>query len=65
MELRDGIDRVVGGIEGWAASFGPVDAHPSLALDEGRVTAVLDDLVERLHDNYPFFHPRYAGQRCR
>jgi len=31
-------------------------------LDMDRSHAILSDLAERLDDNYPFFHPRYAGQ---
>jgi tyrosine decarboxylase / aspartate 1-decarboxylase len=26
------------------------------------VEAVLDEVADRLHDNYPYFHPLYAGQ---
>jgi glutamate/tyrosine decarboxylase-like PLP-dependent enzyme len=56
--IRIGID----GIDQWEAGYGHVDRHESLNVSADRSAQVLDNLVERLHDNYPFFHPRYAGQ---
>jgi glutamate/tyrosine decarboxylase-like PLP-dependent enzyme len=38
------------------------DLDASLQLPPDRARAVLDELIERLRDNYPFFHPGYAGQ---
>ncbi len=32
------------------------------AYDESRLLDVLNATAERLHDNYPYFHPLYAGQ---
>ncbi|MDA2805942.1 pyridoxal phosphate-dependent decarboxylase family protein [Nocardiopsis suaedae] len=46
----------------WMAEFGPYRPHASLQVDETSFRAALDDLLGRLRDNYPFFHPRYAGQ---
>lgn len=31
-------------------------------VDEGKMQAVLLDVAERMQDNYPYFHPLYAGQ---
>src|SRR6202040_552777 len=41
---------------------GAVDPHPSMRVDEDRFTATFAEFSQRLRDNYPFFHPRYAGQ---
>src|SRR5258706_4043186 len=30
--------------------------------DEGAMAAVLGEVAARMHDNYPYFHPLYAGQ---
>jgi len=30
--------------------------------DNGAIAAVLEETAQRLRDNYPYFHPRYAGQ---
>ena len=57
-QLRIGVD----GVRSWEAGYGHVVRHDSLRVPAGRSADVLDDLVHRLHDNYPFFHPRYAGQ---
>ncbi len=34
----------------------------SLSGDSKEFESVLNSVVERLHDNYPYFHPMYAGQ---
>lgn len=31
-------------------------------FDTERASAVLQDVAERMQDNYPYFHPQYAGQ---
>ena len=31
-------------------------------FDHERTTAVLQTVAERMHDNYPYYHPLYAGQ---
>ena len=44
------------------ARWEPVAAAPAAAVDEGRLAAAWAEYTGRLQDNYPFFHPRYAGQ---
>jgi glutamate/tyrosine decarboxylase-like PLP-dependent enzyme len=61
-QLRPWLDRVLANHESWAAGFGEFTRHDSLALKDSEVQATLDELASRLQDNYPFFHPRYAGQ---
>jgi glutamate/tyrosine decarboxylase-like PLP-dependent enzyme len=56
--LIDGVDAV----EKWQAGFGPFDRHPSLEVSEERFASAFGELTERLRENYPFFHPSYAGQ---
>src|ERR1700722_10139005 len=46
----------------WMAEFGPYQSHESLRIGEAAFGAAFDELCGRLRDNYPFFHPRYAGQ---
>ncbi len=41
------------------ADLPPADLHQ---VDPGRLDAVLTTVAERLRDNYPYFHPQYAGQ---
>ena len=61
-ELAGWCARVIAAMRAWEAGFGPAAAHPSTVLDPARVEQLLDGLTRRLGDNYPFFHPRYAGQ---
>ncbi len=44
------------------ASFGnlPQQAEPAPAIDA--MAAVMSQVAERMADNYPYFHPLYAGQ---
>ncbi len=38
------------------------DLDETLRLPQGKAREAMDELIERLRDNYPFFHPSYAGQ---
>jgi glutamate/tyrosine decarboxylase-like PLP-dependent enzyme len=62
MDLRPWLDRGIAAIEAWQDGFGEFGGAPSLEVSEERFTEAFTELTERLHDNYPFFHPRYAGQ---
>jgi glutamate/tyrosine decarboxylase-like PLP-dependent enzyme len=56
------LDAVLANYHRWELSFGPFERHPAGNLDGKRVEEVFNELGERLAGNYPFFHPRYAGQ---
>ncbi|GGG68790.1 pyridoxal phosphate-dependent decarboxylase family protein [Edaphobacter dinghuensis] len=43
------------------ASFAHLPASPLPPLDEA-ATAILNEVAIKLHDNYPYAHPLYAGQ---
>lgn len=62
MDLNAWLATAVASNTDWAKSFGPYEAHPALAVDDARFAAAFEVFTERLKDNYPFFHPRYAGQ---
>ncbi len=49
-------------VSAWEDRWGPYAAHPSVALDPADVDAALAAFAERMNTNYPFFHPRFAGQ---
>jgi len=38
------------------------DLDETLRLPPDKAREVLDELIDRLRDNYPFFHPSFAGQ---
>ncbi|WP_433384658.1 pyridoxal phosphate-dependent decarboxylase family protein [Actinoplanes sp. CA-142083] len=62
MDLSRWLTEAVAANAAWAKTFGPFEPHPSLAVDDERFAAAFASFAERLTDNYPFFHPRYAGQ---
>jgi glutamate/tyrosine decarboxylase-like PLP-dependent enzyme len=56
------IGQAVAAVRAWEAGFGPVSPHPSMAVSDERFAAAFAAFTQRLAGNYPFFHPRYAGQ---
>ena len=44
------------------AGFAALPPFTPHAVDEKQLSAVLTATAEQLHDNYPYFHPLYAGQ---
>ncbi|MFF8866384.1 pyridoxal phosphate-dependent decarboxylase family protein [Streptomyces sp. NPDC015139] len=62
MELAHWLARATHATEDWAGTFGPYQPHPALQVDDDRFASVFEEFTGRLKDNYPFFHPRYAGQ---
>jgi glutamate/tyrosine decarboxylase-like PLP-dependent enzyme len=49
-------------IDDWQGSFAPFSQDSSLWVSDDRFAAAFAEFTERLRDNYPFFHPSYAGQ---
>jgi glutamate/tyrosine decarboxylase-like PLP-dependent enzyme len=62
MDTGSWLLKVLQANEQWAASFGPYETHPSVEVTDERLAGPVADLLERLGDNYPFGHPRYAAQ---
>ena len=62
MDLDSASLQAVEMVRRWEAGWSPVVAHPSVDVSAERAARVLDELGRRLGDNYPFFHPSYAGQ---
>ncbi|MFI7016702.1 pyridoxal phosphate-dependent decarboxylase family protein [Streptomyces sp. NPDC050164] len=62
MDLQHWLGRAAHAIQDWADTFGPYQPHPSLQVDDGRFATAFEEFTGRLQDNYPFFHPHYAGQ---
>ncbi|HEY2288419.1 MAG TPA: aminotransferase class V-fold PLP-dependent enzyme [Streptosporangiaceae bacterium] len=62
MDLDRWLSAGVAAVGEWQAGFGAVEQHPSLQVSDERFAAAFGELTERLRDNYPFFHPEYAGQ---
>lgn len=49
-------------VSAWEARWGAYETHPSLRVEHETLSKVYETYVNRLAGNYPFFHPRYAGQ---
>ena len=61
-ELNSLVERVMEAIDEWEAGWGSYEKHPAAAVETNRLEEELQEYLERLGGNYPFFHPRYAGQ---
>ena len=42
--------------------WGPFQRHPALEVDPEALGVAWREYAKRLDDNYPYFHPRFAGQ---
>jgi glutamate/tyrosine decarboxylase-like PLP-dependent enzyme len=61
MDLREWLGAAVDEIGRWQTEYGQFDQHESNAVDDREFAVAFAELAKRLRDNYPFFHPRYAG----
>ena len=61
-DLASLLQRAMSHIDAWEAGWGSFETHPSLAVASDRLDDAFSDYLERLEGNYPFHHPRYAGQ---
>ena len=57
---RFGIDAALDLVDAWEARWGERPAAP--AVDPDRWAAAWDEFAARMDGNFPFFHPRFAGQ---
>ncbi len=62
MDLERWLGAAVHVIREWSAGYGPSQPHPSLQVSDESFGAAFSLFAQRMTDNYPFFHPRYAGQ---
>jgi glutamate/tyrosine decarboxylase-like PLP-dependent enzyme len=62
MTLEQQLHTAVQSIRDWQHGYGGYQAHPSMEVTDQATRQALADLTERLRENYPTFHPRYAGQ---
>jgi glutamate/tyrosine decarboxylase-like PLP-dependent enzyme len=62
MDVQRWLSSAVEAVSSWEAAFGPFEPAPSLRVSDEQFAAAFGAFTERLRDNYPFFHPSYAGQ---
>ncbi len=56
------LDLLIEAVKRLEAGFSVLSAYESKAAGLERMAEVLNATAERLRDNYPYFHPLYAGQ---
>ncbi|RSM77679.1 aminotransferase class V-fold PLP-dependent enzyme [Kibdelosporangium aridum] len=62
MDLRYWLTRAADFAASWAEQFGQVQPHASHHVSDDQFGVAFEQFAKRLENNYPFFHPRYAGQ---
>jgi glutamate/tyrosine decarboxylase-like PLP-dependent enzyme len=62
VDLQRWLSNAVAAIEEWQDGFGPYQSDPSVLVSDERFADAFAEFTARLKDNYPFFHPAYAGQ---
>jgi glutamate/tyrosine decarboxylase-like PLP-dependent enzyme len=62
VDLRQWLEAGVAAVEEWQDGFGAVEPARSAQVSDERLASVFGEFTQRLRDNYPFFHPSYAGQ---
>lgn len=56
------VEQGLASLAGWERNWPTLAPDASLALPPERASEIISALVGRLEENYPFFHPAYAGQ---
>ena len=59
---RDSLDALRAALDRLEEGFRDLPASADPAPGASGIARVLDEVAGRLHDNYPYFHPLYAGQ---
>src|SRR5712692_325453 len=59
---QEGLPAFFEAVQRLDAAFSDLPAHETAAQGIERLAEALNATVERLRDNYPYFHPLYAGQ---
>jgi glutamate/tyrosine decarboxylase-like PLP-dependent enzyme len=62
MDMREWLGVAVDEIDNWQQDYGPFERHDTVGVGDDEFAAAFSKLIGRLRENYPFFHPRYAGQ---
>jgi glutamate/tyrosine decarboxylase-like PLP-dependent enzyme len=60
VDRREGIEAALGLVESWEARWG--ERPPPPAVDPARWDDAWEEFARRMDGNFPFFHPRFAGQ---
>ncbi|MFW6074176.1 MAG: pyridoxal phosphate-dependent decarboxylase family protein, partial [Chloroflexota bacterium] len=61
-EFIEQLDANLRALDDWGESWPEFEPDESMQVPAGTVSTVMDELVSRLRENYPYHHPLYAGQ---
>ncbi|MFE3497814.1 pyridoxal phosphate-dependent decarboxylase family protein [Streptomyces sp. NPDC059175] len=61
-DLREWLPHALGVAEQWGGRFGSYKTHDAHRVHPDAFAEAFGRFAKRMDDNYPFFHPRYAGQ---
>lgn len=56
------LGRNLNALDEWAAQWEPFEPDMTLQISPTLVEKTMNDLTDRLRENYPYQHPRYVGQ---
>ena len=62
MDLKRWLNEAALAVQDWQEGFGSYAPHESMQVSDESFGTAFAELANRLTDNYPFFHPAYAGQ---
>jgi glutamate/tyrosine decarboxylase-like PLP-dependent enzyme len=62
MDVQRWLSSGLEAVADWEAGFAAFRPHASAAVTDERFAAAFEAFTLRLRDNYPYFHPSYAGQ---
>jgi len=62
VDVQRWLASAVAAVGEWQDGFGPFQPDPSMGVSDERFASVFGAFTQRLRNNYPFFHPSYAGQ---
>jgi glutamate/tyrosine decarboxylase-like PLP-dependent enzyme len=62
VDVQRWLSSAVAAVEEWQDGFGPFQRDPSMLISDEKFASVFGAYTQRLRNNYPFFHPSYAGQ---
>jgi glutamate/tyrosine decarboxylase-like PLP-dependent enzyme len=62
VDLERWLTEAVRAVQDWQRGFGSYAVHESVQVSDEQFAVAFGELAGRLTDNYPFFHPAYAGQ---
>jgi len=62
MDFLPQLQQALQKVQAWQDTYEAFEPHPSMQVEETAMARAVDQYTRKLRGNYPFFHPRYAGQ---